>query len=330
MTRRVIVVAVLSTAGAAAFLLGLFSERRLSVENAAGSPFATAALQAPDEVQMVLVGDIMLSRAIGRISADKNDFTAPFVATADALRSADIAFGNLESPISAGGAQSGSTYSFRANPRTVEGLVAAGFDVLSVANNHIWDYGRDAFNDTLSILKKNGITPVGGGETYGEAHSPKIITVGKTRVAFLAYTNLLPARLGEEAAAPVVARYDDNILKTDIAVAREVADVVVVSFHWGEEYQTKHNTAQERVARLAIDAGANLVIGHHPHVVQEAEEYNGGYIAYSLGNFVFDQNFSEDTKRGLALFVTLRNGALADVTTRNIAFTDDYQPYFAE
>lgn len=330
MTLRVIAFAVLCAAGVAAFFFGLFSERHLSVENAAGSPFAAAALQAPDEVRMVLVGDIMLSRAIGKLAANKADDTFPFVTTAEVLRSADIAFANLESPISSRGIQSGNKYSFRADPQTVDGLVAAGFDVVSVANNHIWDYSEDAFSDTLSVLKKNGIMPVGGGETHSEAHAPKIITVGKTRVAFLAYTNLVPAWLDEEAAAPAVARYDDDILKADITHASELADVVIVSFHWGEEYETKHNTAQERVARLAIDVGADLVVGHHPHVVQEVEEYGGGYIAYSLGNFVFDQNFSEDTARGLALFVTLRDGKIAEVNKKAVAFTGDYQPYFVE
>lgn len=272
----------------------------------------------------------MLARAIGKLIAQRGDPRFPFAATADVFRSADIAFANLENPLSERGVSSGNTYSFRADPRTVEGLAAAGFDAVSVANNHIWDYGEDALSDTLSLLKENGITPVGGGETYDDAHAPKIITRGETRVAFLAYTNALPLWLGEEEAVPAVARYSDDILKADVTHAKKLADVVVVSFHWGEEYATRHNPEQERVAKFAIDSGATIVVGHHPHVVQEVEEYGGGYIAYSLGNFVFDQNFSPDTKRGLALFVTIKNGALAAVTTRSVAFTDDYQPYFLE
>jgi poly-gamma-glutamate synthesis protein (capsule biosynthesis protein) len=330
MTLRSIVFAVLCAAGAAVFLFGLFSGRHFTVENTAGSPFASVMIQAPHETRMVLVGDIMLSRLIGKLMAGTEDYGFIYASTTDAIRAADIAFANLESPLSLRGTASGNKYSFRADPRTVEGLAAAGFDAVSVANNHIWDYGEDAFSDTLSILKKSGITPVGGGDTYDEAHAPRIITRGETRVAFLAYTNLLPPRLGEKEAAPAVARYTDDILKADIVRAKELADVVVVSFHWGDEYQTKHSAEQKRVAHLAIDAGATIVVGHHPHVVQEVEEYGGGYIAYSVGNFVFDQNFSKDTKRGLALLVTIKDGALAAVTTRTVAFTDDYQPYFSE
>ena len=96
------------------------------------------------------------------------------------------------------------------------------------------------------------------------------------------------------------------------------------------EYHTKHNAEQERVGKLAIDAGANLVIGHHPHVVEEVEEYNGGYIAYSLGNFIFDQNFSADTRHGLALLVTLKDSKITSVIQKEVRFTNDYQPYFVQ
>lgn len=317
----------LSIAGAGVYV-AVTSSWHLSVENTAALPLA--APQESTEVRMVFVGDIMLSRKVGELMAAKKDTAFPFASTTELISSADIAFANLENPVSTGGIRSGSIYSFRADPRVLEGVKTAGFDIVSIANNHIWDYGKQAFLDTLIHLSENGIAAVGGGATYTEAHEPKIFTVGETNIAFLAYTNLLPASLGLASSTPAVARYNDEILKADIARATLLAHFVVVSLHWGEEYQTKHNAEQERVAKLAIDSGANLVIGHHPHVAQEVEEYNGGWIAYSLGNFVFDQNFSKDTKQGLVLLVTLKDGKIADVTQKQVAFTDDFQPYVVE
>ncbi|MDO8620116.1 MAG: CapA family protein [bacterium] len=303
------------------------SGRPVSVENGAEMPRGEPI---PQEVKLIFAGDIMLSRGIGKIVERKQDYTFPFASTTELFHSADIVFANLENPVSTGGVRSGSIYSFRADPQTLGGLLFAGVGVVSIANNHIWDYGREAFRDTLANLSENGIIAVGGGENYEEAHTPKVVTVGKTRVAFLAYTNLISAYLGGASSTPAVSRFTDDILKTDIAKARELADVVIVSFHWGEEYETKHNREQERVAKLTIDAGANLIVGHHPHVVQEVEEYNGGYIFYSLGNFVFDQNFSEDTGKGLLMEVTLTDGNITSVTRKEVVFGDDYQPYFFE
>lgn len=328
MTPRFILFSLLAASPLAGLYFGASWEWRGTVSNT-----ASLALRAPspaEEITMVFVGDVMLSRAVGKLMADKDDYLFPFASTTEVLRAADIAFANLENPISERGATTGSVYSFRADPRAAEGLVEAGFDVVSVANNHIWDYGREAFLDTLSLLESGGIVPVGGGTNYDEAHRPKVITMGKTRVAFLAYSNLLPLALGGKESVPAIARYEDDTLEADIARARELADVVVVSLHWGEEYKNKHNAEQERVARHTIDAGATLIVGHHPHVVQEVEEYRGGLIAYSLGNFVLDQNFSSATGRGLVLFVTLTDGKISEVIKREVAFTNDYRPYFVE
>ena len=280
----------------------------------------------PREIRMIFVGDIMLSRSIGRIMAERDDYRFPFASTTNLTLPADVAFANLENPISEGGIHSGSIYSFRANPRAVEGLRFAGFDVVSVANNHIWDYGKQAFLDTLSHLREGGIVAVGGGETFEEAHTPKVMNVRGTRIAFLAYTNLISPFLGRASSTPAVARFNDEVLQTDIQKAKAVADFIVVSFHWGDEYETAHNKEQERVAKLVIDAGAQLVVGHHPHVVQEIEAYRGGYILYSLGNFIFDQNFSEDTKRGLLVEVKIKDDKILSVTPTSIAFSDDFQP----
>lgn len=292
-------------------------------------PVPESAPKQKQTATLLFVGDIMLSRNVGRVMAEQNDWSYPFLKVADTLASADLTFGNLEGPISSRGVKQGSIYSFRADPRSVEGLARAGFDVVSLANNHIWDYGKEAFLDTLDMLTNADISYAGGGADFKAAHWPAVWEANGMKVAFLAYTNLVPASFTKDGAQPATAFIDIAQMTTDIKSAKAQADAVVASFHWGEEYQTAHNAYQERIAKAAIDAGALLVIGHHPHVAQEVERYNGGVIAYSLGNFVFDQNFSEDTRTGLALRVTLADGAVENVEELPVRFTHDFQPYFA-
>jgi len=280
-----------------------------------------------EPVTLLFVGDIMLSRRIGAIMAEKNDWTYPFLQISDALKRADLVFANLESPISSRGTRMGSIYSFRADPRAVAGLSSAGIDVVSLANNHVWDYGPEALGETLDTLRSAGIDYIGAGVNYAAAHEPVIKDVRGTKIAFWGYTNLVPVGATVEKSAPAVAFLDLKQVIPDIARAKERADIVIVSFHWGNEYETKHNQKQAEIAYAVIDAGADLVIGHHPHVRQEVEKYHGGYIAYSLGNFVFDQNFSADTRTGLMLKVILKNKKIDQVEEQKIKFTSTYQPY---
>ncbi|HUO75852.1 MAG TPA: CapA family protein [Candidatus Paceibacterota bacterium] len=257
---------------------------------------------APPSVHLLFVGDIMLSRSVGDAMLRRNDFDWPFERIASVTAAADLTFGNLETPISTRGTPHGCGYCFRADPRVVDGLRYAGFDVLSVANNHSHDYGSDAFADTLQYLASASIDPVG----YGPA---VVRTVGTTRIGFLAYTYPL----------------DEARITADIAAARPQADVLVVSFHAGTEYETVHNALQERVYHAAIDAGADLVIGSHPHVVQDVERYKGKWIAYSLGNFIFDQTFSPLTMHGMLVDLTVKDGHIADFATRSVDISRDYQ-----
>jgi len=288
----------------------------------------SSAINSPDngEATMVFVGDIMLSRGIGKIMAEQNNWLYPFEHVREYLQKADLVFGNLEGPISGRGRNQGSIYSFNADPYAVQGLVDSHVSVLSVANNHIFDYGRDAFLDTLAVLNLSGIDAVGGGVNFEDAHRTLVRDIKGTKVAFLAHTNLLPRSFGEKDSVPATSYLDEEIMKHDIGAAKTLADIVVVSFHWGDEYSTKHNDWQERIAHEAIDAGATLVVGHHPHVVQEVEEYHGGYIAYSLGNFIFDQNFSPDTNKGLILEVKVDDKKITGIKTTGVSFNSSFQP----
>lgn len=279
---------------------------------------------------MLFVGDIMLSRSVGALMEKVGDYNLPFVKIADIVRNADLAFANLEDPVSLRGVRVGSKYSFRADPKVLQGLQHAGFDVVNIANNHIWDYGREAFLDTLKYIKDSGIDYIGGGYNFNEAHGGIIRDINGTKVAFLGYTDLISPQISATEKSAGVSFLNLDQMINDIKKVKSKSDIVVVSFHWGEEYQTKHNLKQEQIAKAAIDAGASLIVGHHPHVVQEVEQYKNGWIAYSLGNFVFDQNFSKETRRGLILEVVVSDGKIKSVNKKEITISNKYQPSLAE
>lgn len=256
----------------------------------------------PRPLHLLFVGDVMLSRSVGDMMVRRNDFDWPFERIASATSAADLTFGNLETPVSMRGAATGCGYCFRADPRVTAGLRYAGFDVMSVANNHSHDYGPLAFTDTVSALASAGIAAVG-------ADGPVIRTVRGVRIGFLAYSYPL----------------SEPRITADIRNARPLSDVLIVSFHAGTEYETVHNALQQEVYRAAIDAGADLVVGTHPHVVQDIEKYHGRWIAYSLGNFIFDQSFEPDTMRGLILDVAVNGTSIAAIATRSVDISHDYQ-----
>ena len=276
-------------------------------------------------VILLFAGDIMLSRSVGDSMNARHDWLWPFTRIASITASADIAFANLETTVSTKGAQNGCTYCFRADPKAIAGLVSAGFDVLSVANNHIWDFGLQAFTDTLGYLAVNDISAVGGGRNAVEARAPVVRTVRDTRIAYLAYTDILPASAGALASRAGANTWDEERMKQDVAKARTMADVVVVSFHTGTEYEPLQHATQERIYHAIINAGVDLVVGTHPHVVQDVERYNGKWIAYSLGNFIFDQNWSDETRKGLMLSVTVSGGHITDVSQILVDISKDYQ-----
>jgi poly-gamma-glutamate capsule biosynthesis protein CapA/YwtB (metallophosphatase superfamily) len=261
---------------------------------------------------MLFVGDVMLSRTVGKRMKAENDWTYPFEKIAPTLRAADLAFANLECPISDVGKNKGHLYSFRADPRAIEGLTFAGFDVLSVANNHTDDWGTPALVDTLERLRAAGIRPVGAGRNDLEAHYPVLVNLNGVRLAFLAYVDVPPREAASGPDRPGVAWLDPERALADIRFARPLADVVIVSLHWGVEYTRRPQRSQVELAHRMIDAGADLIVGGHPHVVQPLEEYHGHTIAYSLGNFIFDQH-DPPTHHGLMLQVTLEGKKISSV-----------------
>lgn len=289
---------------------------------------AAGSAPAPREQTLLFVGDVMLARGVGARMKAEDDWTYPFQKIAPTLRAANLTFGNLECPVSDIGSDRHHLYSFRADPKVIEGLKFAGFDVVSVANNHLYDWGRPALLDTLERLRAAGIRPVGAGANDLEAHYPVLVDLGGVRIAFLAYVNVVPR---EAAAGPDragVAWLDSDRVLGDIRFARSLADLVIVSLHWGIEYMTRPEKSQVEFAHRMIDAGADLVVGGHPHVVQPLEEYHGRWIAYSLGNFVFDQKDAA-THRGLMLEVTLAGKQISSVRPVPITIEPSFQAVVA-
>lgn len=259
--------------------------------------------QSPPRITVVAAGDILLARAVGERMERSGDATLPFAAIAPALSAADIAFGNLEGPFCEKPPYTKEGMIFRVRPRGVESLASAGFDVVSVANNHFGDGGNACMEFSLVRLREAKIAPVGAGLSYEDAHAGAVLARKGIRFAFLGYS-YAPRNDAPGAKNAVIAGRDTAQVRCDVAAARARADVVVVSLHDGAEYSRSVARETQEFARAAIDAGATAVFGHHPHVPQRVEPYAGGWIFYSLGNFVFWQNEPATTRTALLARLT--------------------------
>ncbi|GMR21414.1 MAG: CapA family protein [Gammaproteobacteria bacterium] len=240
------------------------------------------------ETTITAVGDIMLG---GSATAEmqRYGYDHPFAQTHDYLHGADITFGNLEGPLTHGGdSATEKKYVFKSPPEKVASALAqAGFDVMSLANNHALDYGVKGLTDTTNALNNSGIGFIGAGENLDQAREAYIIVRNGIRFAFLAYSLTFPETFWAKENQPGTAFGHARHIQEDVLAARQVADVVLVSFHWGRESTTDLRPYQIALAKTAIQSGASAVIGHHPHILQAVERYRDGLILYSLGNFAF-------------------------------------------
>ncbi|NLG85097.1 MAG: CapA family protein [Firmicutes bacterium] len=281
---------------------------------------------AEPRVLLAAVGDIYLGGGLGeRIRREGPDY--PWRGTIEVLRQADLRVGNLESVLSrAGRVYVPKQYTLRAEPEAVAALTSGGFNVVSLANNHAMDYGWSPLAETIQLLDREGIAHCGAGINLAAARAPASLTVNGLRLAFLAYSLTYPTEFYATSSRPGTAPGYEAYLRADIPAAKEKADLVVVCFHWSGEGVNYPRDYQRRLARLAIDLGASLVLGHHPHVLQGFEVYHGGLIAYSLGNFAFG-SYAARAKDSVILLVELdRGGPLTawvypvNVYTREVAF----------
>jgi poly-gamma-glutamate synthesis protein (capsule biosynthesis protein) len=243
---------------------------------------------------LAAVGDVMLDRTF-RVMLTAGELDFPWRHLGPQLRDADLAIGNLESALGTDGRPESKGYTFRAPPEAAGSLAWAGFDLMSLANNHALDFGPTVLEQAIQLLADQGIGVVGAGEDEAAAHRPVFREVNGLRLAFLAYVDVPLEYRGFDAhtweargdKAGVAWAYPDRI-RSDVSAAHSSADLVIVILHSGYEYVVAPNEEQIAAAHAAIEAGADLVLGHHAHVLQGVELYQGGVIAYGLGNFAFE------------------------------------------
>jgi len=271
----------------------------------------------PKKTRILLGGDVMLSRYVGQLARAHHDPASPLRDLAPVLRSADIAFVNLEAPFSDRGRFVEHGMIFKAEPEMIAALQTAGVAIVSTANNHSRDCDGYGVEFTLSWLNQHGIMAVGSAPTAEAAHAGTVIERNGLRFGFLAYT-FDQSNGNHKDADDRIASMDVPTMQADVGRMLKTADVAIVSMHAGNEYQRHPNRQQIEFAHAAIDAGARVVVGHHPHVTQPWERSGGGVIFYSLGNLVFDQSQRTETQHGALAEVvfsgkTLESAALLPV-----------------
>lgn len=260
------------------------------------------------------VGDIMLGRSVNTKIQKTLNFKNPIEKISALFQRQDIVLINLESPFGEKCPLTDSGMVFCADQKSIASLVGMFVTHANLANNHINNQGSKGIELTQNHLVQSHITPVGLSTQSGVVVSQ----VKNTKVAFLGFNDVPPY-------PKQINNLNKDILVEQLKIATRSADIVIVSFHWGNEYQLRSKRQQE-FAHLAIDYGADLVIGHHPHWVQEIENYKGVPIFYSLGNFIFDQMWSQKTREGLIAKVTFENNKISTYSAIPIFINKDYQP----
>ncbi|MFZ5644301.1 MAG: CapA family protein [Bacillota bacterium] len=260
------------------------------------------------KIIIAMAGDVLLASGVGA-GILRNGPDYPWQDTARVLKYADIAIANLECAVSSRGEpMPDKEYTFRATPDALKGAVNAGVDVFTLANNHVLDYGMTAFLDTMQHLEERGISYSGAGKNEDEAYSPVIINKNEKNIAVFAFSRVIPRTdwIAGKNKPGLASGYNYKLMLEKIKMAEEMADIIIVSIHWGQELDEFPNGEEINLARRIIDAGADVVIGHHPHVLQGVEFYRDKLIAYSLGNFIFTSS-SHKSRQGAILQVTFED-----------------------
>lgn len=287
-----------------------------------------------------IAGDIIIGRTVYEQQMRRNDYTSSFALVRDMLASADYTVADAEWTAADGIAHPLVGMSFSSPEKSLEGLSYAGIDAVSLANNHSMNGGVDAFERMMASLSARKIGYFGAGKNYAEAHTPYIADVKGVKVAFLGYTSI-PGNYEASnsttgnAFIKITPWYpfteaDVAQMEQDIRLAKTKADVVIPYFHWSQEYIHQPNEQMRSVAHRAIDAGATMVVGSHPHWVQGIEWYKDSLIAYSLGNFVFDQEQMLKTKQGVVLNADFNGAKLVGAKLIPIQIEQYFQPHILD
>jgi len=260
------------------------------------------------KARLAWMGDVMLANGPGRFISRGRD---PFAAVMAAMKPADVRIANLECVIATGGRRVAKPWTFRANPRVLA-VLRRHVDAVSLANNHSGDFGPAAFAEMLGRLERTGLPYFGGGADLRAAHRPAIIQRQGLSIALLGYNEMFPRQFEAGPGSPGIAWADEEQILADIRAARAQADVVIPYMHWGQEHSEIAHARQRALARLMIRAGADAVVGTHPHVRQDTEVIDGKPVIYSLGNFVFDGFSDADNNTGSILWMTVTANGVSD------------------
>lgn len=273
----------------------------------------TASLSGNPRVRTMLVtGDIIPARMVNVKTTSVNDFVLPYKKTIDLLRPADIRFGNLEAPLMDACKVSREGMVFCGTSKHIEGLTYASIDIVNLANNHAGNYQEAGVEETIRHLTQAGIAHTGTG-------SATVMNVKGQKWAFLGFSDISGTCCGLQTA-------DIPAIQVQVRQAKKQAELVIVQFHWGTEYKEDPDLRARQLGKATIDAGADLVIGNHPHWVQGVEFYKGKLITYAHGNYIFDQMWSTETRQGVLGKYTFYDNQLIDVEYFPIMIDDFVQP----
>lgn len=299
-------------------VIGISLTRLLSLVGLMAMPFMAVGQTTPSErvvldpqpeaVSVAAVGDVMLGSWVTPILDTRGAFY-PFEPTAAYFQSSDITVANLEAPFTETGEPFDKEYTFKVPPRHAAGLREAGITVVTLANNHIMDYGEEGLLNTLQSLEAEGIHYCGAGRNLREANRPAVVEANGKRLAFFGYSMTFPTEFYAKKDSAGTVYPGPELMIESLAAWRDSVDFIVASFHWGAEKRTAPKDYQVHFAHLAVDHGADLVLGHHPHVLQGLEIYKNRLIAYSLGNFAFG-SYSPHAVDSIILKVYLRENGL--------------------
>jgi poly-gamma-glutamate capsule biosynthesis protein CapA/YwtB (metallophosphatase superfamily) len=286
------------------------------------------------DIYLAIVGDMEINR---------KDPKKVFEKVVPELQKADIRFGGLEASLSVRGDPAQGKIVMRHSPEMITGYLAGGFEVVAFASNHCLDYGMDPFMDTLGLLDRHRIRYVGAGRNIDEARRPAILEQKGTRLGFLSYllgpplgwgahpmkAGVAPIRQDPLFGPPYVNEEDLEAMVSDIKKTKSEVDVLISSYHWGASQSRTLTVSQKAVAHAAIDFGADLIIGRHPHILQGIEVYKGKIIFYALGNFVLDHAhpmFTPTVKESILVKCIIQEKAIRRLSFVPVFLGDDGRP----
>jgi len=275
-----------------------------------------ATLSAEKIKTIVFTGDVISARSVNFKVLENNDFNWPYLKTKDLINNADFTVINLETPLIKNCPLTNEGMIFCGDLKNVQGLVFAGIDLVSVANNHFANHGQEGIDETVRNLAENKIDVVGLNNIF-------VKKIKDTKFSFLAYNDIEKEQIS-------ISNVNEEKIKKDIQEAKKISDFIIVIFHWGVEYQDMPDDRQRELAHFAIDNGADLIIGNHPHWIQPVEVYRDKIIVYAHGNFVFDQMWSLKTRQGVVGRYTFYDNFLIDIEFTPIQIEDYGQPFILE